>query len=86
MLDTFSNIEITKYFNYEPSFTGVFSRNNLSRIKDGACVINLYDKKSNGTHWVSYLLTEIQLYSLIFLELNISLKKYDGVLKSILYT
>ena len=29
-----------------------FSRNNLSRIKDGANVINL-DDKSKGTHWVS---------------------------------
>ena len=28
------NIEITKYFNYEPRFNGVFSRDNLRRIKD----------------------------------------------------
>ena len=34
-----------KYFNYEPRFNGVFSRNNLPRIKDGAYVINLVDKK-----------------------------------------
>ena len=32
---------------------GVFLRNNLSRIKDGAYVINLDDKKSKGKHWVS---------------------------------
>ena len=41
-----SNIEITKYSNYEPRFNGVFSRKNLSRIRDGAYVINLNDKKN----------------------------------------
>ena len=30
-----------------------FSRNNLPRIKDGPYVINLDDKKSQETHWVS---------------------------------
>ena len=30
-----------------------FSRNSLSRIKDGAYVINLDDKNSKATHWVS---------------------------------
>ena len=40
-----SNIEITKYFNYEPRFDGVFPRNNLLRIEDGAYVTNLNDKK-----------------------------------------
>ena len=34
-----SNIDITKYFNYEPRFNNVFSRNNLLRIKDRAYVI-----------------------------------------------
>ena len=48
-----SNIEITKYFNYEPRFDGVFSRNNLLTIKDGAYVINLDYQKSKGTPWVS---------------------------------
>ena len=41
------------YFNYEPRFNGVFSRKNLPGKKDGAYVINLYDKTSKGTHWVS---------------------------------
>ena len=29
-----SNIKITKYLNYEPRFIGVFSIDNLHRIKD----------------------------------------------------
>ena len=44
-----SNTEITKYLNYEPKFNGVYSRDNLPRIKD---VKNLDDKKSKGTHWI----------------------------------
>ena len=35
-LHPLSNIEITEYFNYKPRFNGVFSRNNLPRIRDGA--------------------------------------------------
>ena len=53
LLHPLNNIEITNYFNDEPRFNGVFSRNNLARIKDGAYVINLDDKNSKGTHWFS---------------------------------
>ena len=42
------NIEITKYFDYELRFNGVFSRDYLPRIKDGVYVINLDDKQSKG--------------------------------------
>ena len=38
---------------YEPRFIGVFSRNNIPRIKDGANVINLDDKKRKEAHSVS---------------------------------
>ena len=31
----------------------LFQKNNLPRIKDGAYVINLDDKNSKETHWVS---------------------------------
>ena len=48
----------------------MFSQEIVSRIKDGAYAINLDDKN------VQYLLTEIQLYTLTFLELNILVKKY----------
>ena len=70
------NVEITKYFNYEPRFSGVISRYNLPRIKDEAHVINLDCKQSNGTHWASLLVYKIQLHSFILLELNIFCKKY----------
>ena len=50
-----------------------FSRDNICRIKDGASVINLDDKQRKGTHYIEfhYLLTEIQLFTLILSELNV---------------
>ena len=35
------NFEIQKYYQNKPKFNGVYSRNNLPKIKDGAYVINL---------------------------------------------
>ena len=36
------NIEMQKYYQDEPRFNGIFSRNNLpKKAEDGACVINL---------------------------------------------
>ena len=48
----------------------------MPRIKDGTYVINLIDKKIKEDIGFHYLSTEIQLYTLIFLGLNIFLKKY----------
>ena len=50
-----TNFEIQKYFQNEPRFNGVFSRDNifLLEIKDGAYVINLDDYADVSTHWVA---------------------------------
>ena len=48
-----------KYYENEPKFIGVYSRNNLSKIKDGAYIINLDEYESIGTHWIAlYVNTE----------------------------
>ena len=36
-----TNFELQKYYQNEPKFNGVYSRNNLPEIKDGAYVRNL---------------------------------------------
>ena len=42
------------YYQNEPIFNGVFSRNNLANIKkDGAYVIILDEYRDIGTHWVA---------------------------------
>ena len=49
-----TNFEIQQYYENEPRFNGVFSRNNLpKKIKDGAYVINLDEYADVGTHWIA---------------------------------
>ena len=48
-----TNFEIQKYYQNEPRFNGVYSRDNLTKIKDEAYVINLDEYLDIGTHWVA---------------------------------
>ena len=64
-----TNFEIQEYYQNEPRFNGVFSRDNLpnnnknkninnnnnnnNNIKNGAYVINLDEYRDIGTHWVA---------------------------------
>ena len=48
-----TNFEIQKYYKNEPRFNGVYSRDNLPKIKDGAYVINLDEYSDIETHRVS---------------------------------
>ena len=49
-----TNFEIQAYYQNEPRFNGVFSRDNLpNKIKNGAYVINLDEYHDIGTHWVA---------------------------------
>ena len=41
-----TNFEIQKYDQIKPRFNGVYSRDDLPKIKDGPYLINI------GTHWV----------------------------------
>ena len=46
-----TNFEIQKYYQNEPKFNGVYSKNNLPKIKYWAYAINLHKFKAIGTHW-----------------------------------
>ena len=49
-----TNFEIQEYYQNEPRFNGVFSRDNLpSNIKNDAYVINLGEYHDIGTHWIA---------------------------------
>ena len=52
-LHPLTNFEILKYYQNEPRFNGVYSRDNLPRIKDGSYVTNLDEYSDIGTHWVA---------------------------------
>ena len=48
-----ANFDIQKYYQNESRFNGVYSRDNLPKIKDGAYVTNLDGYSDIGTHWVA---------------------------------
>ena len=48
-----TNFEIQKYYENEPRFNGVYSRDNLPKINDGAYIINLDEYSDIGTHWIA---------------------------------
>ena len=64
-----------EYYQNEPKFNGDYSRNNLSKIKDGSYLINLDEYESIGTRWMAFMLMQIIWLIFIVLELNIFLKK-----------
>ena len=66
-----TNFEIQKYYQNEPRFNGVYSRDNLTEIKDGAYVINLNEYSDIRTHWVA--LCKILMYKIIMLLISILL-------------
>ena len=45
-----TNFETQEFYKNEPKFNGVYSGNNLSKIKDRAYVINLDEHKSVRTY------------------------------------
>ena len=51
-----ANFEIQKYYQYEPRFNGVYSRDNLPKLEDETYVINLNDYTDIGSHWVALYL------------------------------
>ena len=48
-----TNFKIQKYYQTEPRFNGVYSKDNLTEIKYGAYVINLDEFSDSETHWVA---------------------------------
>ena len=58
------NFEIQEYYQNEPRFNGVFSRDNLpnNNIKNGAYVINLDEYHNIGTHWIALYVQSTSVY------------------------
>ena len=48
-----TNFETQKYYQNEPRFNGVYSRDSLTEIKGGAYIINLDEYSDIGTHWIA---------------------------------
>ena len=57
-----TNFEIQNYYQKEPKFNGIYSRNNLpEKIKGGAYVINLDEYAGVGTHWIALFCQRSQI-------------------------
>ena len=54
LLHPLNNFETQKYYKNDPRFNGVYSRDNLQKIKDGAYIRNLDGYSDIGTHWVAF--------------------------------
>ena len=48
-----ANFEMQRYYQNNPQLYGVYSRNNLHKIKDEAYIINLDEYKPMQTRWVA---------------------------------
>ena len=48
-----NNFEIQKYYHNQPRFNGVYSRDNLPKIKHGTYVINIDEYSDIATHWIA---------------------------------
>ena len=48
-----TDFEIQKHYQNKPKFNGVYSRDNLPKIKDGTYVVNFDEYESVGTQWIA---------------------------------
>ena len=58
LLHSLTNFEIQKYYQNEPKLNGVYSRNNLSKIKGGAYIISLDEYESIETRWIAWYVND----------------------------
>ena len=49
----FTNFKIQEYYQSEPRFNSAYSKDSLTKIKDGDYIINLDEYSHIGTHWVA---------------------------------
>ena len=75
-----TNFETQKYYQNEPIFNGVFSRDNLLKIKDGEFIINLDESFDIGTQWVALYVQITMSFISILLVWNIFQKKLKCLL------
>ena len=79
-----TNLEMQKYYQNDPRFNEVYSRDNLPKIKNGANVINLDEYSDIETHSIAlHALNNngIMLFILVVLELNIFQKQFKNLLE-----
>ena len=71
----FTNFEVQQYYQNEPRFNGVYSRDNLpelssTEIKDGAYVINLVEYSIIERNWIALYVqnNEVTYFDILGIE------------------
>ena len=54
-----------KFYQNESELKGLYSRNNLPKIIDRTCVINLVEYNSIETHWIAVMLIITMVSSIL---------------------
>ena len=70
--------EIQNYYQNESKFNGVYSRNNVPIVKDGAYVINLVEVKSIGVHWIALHVNGNNIIYLYSFVVELFQKKFEN--------
>ena len=80
-----TNFEMKKYYQNQPRFNGVYSRDNLTEIKDEADEIDLDEYSDIGSHWVALHLNNTDVTYFDFLVQNIFQRRLEhlSVIKTI---
>ena len=69
-----TNFEIQKYYQNDPKLNGVYSSNNLPKIKDGAYAINLNEYKSIGTRWIALY---VNADNIVYIDIQYKILDYS---------
>ena len=57
-----TNFELENYYQNEPIFNGVYSRNNLLKtVKDGAYIINFDEYLDVDRHWIALFCNKTEI-------------------------
>ena len=80
-----TNFEMKKYYQNQPRFNGVYSRDSLTEIKDEADEMDLDEYSDIGTHWVALHLNNNDVTYFDFLVQNIFQRRLEhlSVIKTI---
>ena len=69
-----TNFEIQKYYQNDSKLNGVYSSNNLPKIKDGAYAINLDEYKSIGTRWIALY---VNTNNIVYIDIQYKILDYS---------
>ena len=70
------NFEIQKYYQNEPKFKILYSRNDLYKIKDGAYILNFDEYESIEAHWIVFYMNAENVTYFVLIN-NVMKEFYD---------